>query len=219
MSKLNILIITIVGTAIAGLIVAYITGAWKPSFLTTTQPVTPPATTTQQEQTNGEDITNINIDNTLLASLYGQAVGLAMSKYDDAKLSEFGILVYPHRPLGTRTYVYFWFYSSWADRVCHYGCYDGQNVNKTPTLDQPAISDSDRATFSQPPWVNSPDWLGFIRKSYQKVGTLSSVDATYYDILAPADNAYWSLVFFDGISGKEYWFDWNGKGDPIQRQR
>jgi hypothetical protein len=222
MSTLNRIIVIIVGTVIASLIVAYITGAWRPSFQTTTQPLSPATTTTQPvtppatEQTT-IDITNISIDNALLTSLYGQSIGLALVKYDDAKLQSFSFVYHPY-PYPSNYSIFFNFYSAWADRICEYSSYNGGTVQISELWpDVQANNDLERVTFEELPWLQNPDWLRFLRKSSQKVGPLSPLGTTYYVVATEAYEKRWSVTFYDGASGNNYRFTWNGEGDPIQQ--
>lgn len=165
-----------------------------------------------------KDITDLGIDNNLLAKLYGQAIGLAMIKYEDAKLCYFSIIVSPYIPFGNQIIIGFKFYSAWADRVCSYDSYNGKTVTSSSTRpDTPADSDLYRVTFKELPWIQNPDWLRFVKKSYQKVGPLPRARETNYSISTAAYWGNWSVIFYDGASGKTYFFEWDGKGDPIQR--
>jgi len=62
-------------------------------------------------QPEDADITRIGIDNKLLNQLYEQALGQAITKYHDAELSGFNLVVYPYMTVLARVNIYFYFTS------------------------------------------------------------------------------------------------------------
>ena len=56
--------------------------------------------------------------------------------------------------------------------------------------------------------------LEFLRYGYAQIGPLPAVEKTAYHLYVhpwSPDHVVWSLHFDDGLSGREYDFDWNGK--------
>ena len=161
-------------------------------------------------------IWELNIDNVLLNELYGQAYGLAVNKYHDAKLSHLAILVYPY--LDDRVSIQFSFYSKWADRVSTFVISEiGDIYELLP--DKPAAAKFERTTFDELPWNREQNWMQFLKKSCEKVGPLSPDSWTHYMLLALSGAGHhWSMSFKDGVTGKESWLNWDGKGDPVPRE-
>lgn len=159
-------------------------------------------------------IWKLNIDNTLLTQLHGQAHGLAMIEFEDAKLSRLGIIVNPYQA-HDRVSILFTFYSKWADRVCTCIVTEVRNMNKS-VPSHPATDELDRVTFDEPPWLRDPNWPQFVRKACEKAGPLSRADWTGYHVSAMAWNEPpWDISIKDGATGREVDFSWDGKGDPI----
>jgi hypothetical protein len=87
------------------------------------------------------------------------------------------------------------------------------------TPSRPAKYDIDRQTFDTLPWLLSPDWLQFVKKSCEKVGPLSEVFGSRYHISTSAfQKPKWDISFTDGVTGKEFEFSWDGKGEPIPEE-
>jgi hypothetical protein len=167
---------------------------------------------------DANDISKLSIDNTLLSQLYGEAYGRAVAKYHDAKLRALAILAYPYAPLD-RVSIHFDFYSRWADRLCTYFLGEvGDMVESEP--DKPAQFGLERMIFDELPWLAAPDWPQFLKKSCEKVGPLSPARWTTYQLWARAGpEPQWGISFGDGITGKEFDFSWDGKGDPMAKER
>lgn len=156
----------------------------------------------------------LNIDNSLLTDLYDKAHGLAVTQFQDAKLSGIIIFVCPYRTWGKVT-IYFEFYSQWADRTCNYMFCDAISITeikagKVVELDLP------RVTFDELPWLRCPEWPQALRKACEKAGPLSASENSFYALGAYGRNEpEWSIIFEDGITGDEFNFTWNCQGDPI----
>ena len=163
---------------------------------------------------NKNEIWRLNIDNSLLTELYGKAHGLAIAAFQDAKLARMSIVVHPHRK-GHRVGIFFIFYSQWADRICTYCEFESSDMREV-TPSEPARNEHDRITFDELPWLRDPEWPQFLRKASEKASPLSPVERTYYVLSASAAyHPQWSIAFYDGVSGNEFAFDWEGEGDPI----
>lgn len=163
---------------------------------------------------NENEIWRLNVDNSLLTELYGKAHGLAINKFQDAKLARMSIVVHPHRT-GNRVGIIFTFYSQWADRRCQYRESEASDMAELKPS-EPAKDDYDRSTFDELPWLRDPEWPQFLRKTSEKAGPLSPNERTYYVLSAySAFDQQWSIWFYDGVTGNEFRFDWDGKGDPI----
>lgn len=161
-------------------------------------------------------IWKLNIDNVLLNESYGQAYGHAVNKYHDAKLSCLAILVHPYAD--DRVSIHFSFYSKWADRVSSFGISEVGDIHEF-LPDKPAASNFERTTFDELPWNREQNWLQFLKKSCEKVGPLSPDRWTNYTLSAyPHAESPWLMHFEDGVTGKEIWLDWDGKGDPMPRE-
>jgi hypothetical protein len=152
----------------------------------------------------------LSVDNALLNELYGQAYGLAVNKYHDAKLSGLGILVSPYRH--DRVSILFDFYSRWARRECTF--FISEILDMTESV--PSKPKAAGATFEELPWIRDPNWQQFLKKSCEKAGPLSPAFNTGYILSADAgEGPQWWISFTDGVTGKECRFDWDGKGEPM----
>ena len=162
-------------------------------------------------------IWKLNIDNALLTQLHGQALGLAVTKFQDAKLCDFDIIVNPYQ--NDRVSILFRFYCGLADRACIFII--GEQGDWHESLpSEPVIDELHRITFNELPWLSAPDWLQFLRKSCEKVGPLSPATWTQYHMATRAYmNEKWSISFKDGVTGAESNFSWDGKGEPTQEER
>ena len=166
---------------------------------------------------NENEIWRLNIDNSLLTELYGEAHGLAITKFQDAKLARMGIVVQPYDKF-SRVGIIFTFYSQWADRICKYLESETSDMAEFKPS-KPATSEYDRITFDELPWLRDPEWPQFLRKASEKAGPLSPDERTYYVLAAcAAFDPQWSISFYDGVTGNEFRFDWDGKGDPIPKE-
>lgn len=161
-------------------------------------------------------IWRLNIDNTLLTELYGQAQGRAITKFHDAKLRDVAILVFPYEKDEDRVSVHFGFYSQWADRGCTYIVSEMRDMRESRP---DKLEKWERVTFDELPWLKDPNWPQFLKKSCEKVEPLSPADWTNYQICAMAwRKPPWSVTFEDGLTGKESNFSWDGKGEPIPEE-
>ena len=158
-------------------------------------------------------IGRLNIDNTLLTELYGQAQGRAITKFHDAKLRDVAILVSPYQEGEDRVSLHFGFYSQWADRGCTYIVSEMSDIRESHP---DKLEKWERATFDELPWLKDPNWPQFLKKSCEKVEPLSPAYWTNYQISAMVwRKPPWSVTFEDGLTGKESSFLWDGKGEPI----
>jgi len=165
-------------------------------------------------------IWKLNIDNTLLTQLCGQAHGLALDKFSDAKLHDMSIQVNPYND-NDRVTVYFEFYSKWADRRIAF--YFNERGNMEELRSYPAEIEADRLVFNEMPWLRDPDWPDFLRKSCEKVDPLSHDLFTSYHLstqvqFPPLYELPWTILFEDGVTGKTYRLEWDGKGEPITEE-
>jgi hypothetical protein len=159
-------------------------------------------------------IWKLNIDNVLLNELYGQAYGHAVDKYHDAKLSGLAILVHPYFE-DTRVSIHFEFYSQWAQRQCTLIIHEIGDMTESV----PSKPEATAEIFEELPWIRDPNWPQFLRQSCEKVGPLSPALWTHYTLSAYArEEDRWSITFEDGVTGKEFWFYWDGKGEPMPRE-
>lgn len=159
-------------------------------------------------------IWKLNIGNDLLTQLYGEAHGLAMTDFQDAKLSRLSILVYPYQE-NDRASIIFSFYSKWADRECACLVSEARNMRKT-VPSYPATNELSRVIFDEPPWLRFPNWSQFVRKACEKAGPLSPAYWTGYHVSVMAFRKIpWDISFEDGVTGREVVFSWDGKGDPM----
>lgn len=157
-------------------------------------------------------IWKLNIDNVLLNELYGQAYSRAVSRYHDAKLSGFAILVYPYS--GDRVSIHFEFCSQWAGRQCTL------MISEIGAMEEsfPHGPIELGATFDELPWIQCPSWPEFLRLSCEKARPLPPADWSGY-VLAVEGKFRWSISFEDGVTGEESWLYWDGKGEPIPREQ
>lgn len=163
---------------------------------------------------NKNEIWRLNVDNSLLTELYGEAHGLAITKFQDAKLARMSIVVHPYWT-GSRVGIIFTFYSQWADRICKYRESEASDMAELKPS-KPAEYEYERITFDEQPWLRDPEWPQFVRKAYEKAGPLTPDEQTYYILSAfAAFDPQWSIGFYDGFTGNKFEFDWDGKGDPI----
>lgn len=159
-------------------------------------------------------IWKLNVDNDVLTKLYGEAHGQATTKFHDAKLADLDIIVNPYKS-GDRVGILFSFYSRWADRKCTFIVGETVDVHES-VPSEPAKDDNDRVTFEELPWLKNLNWPQFIRKSCEKAEPLSPSDGSIYHVSTRAwQEPPWDISFRDGITGKEFRFSWDGKGDPI----
>jgi hypothetical protein len=161
---------------------------------------------------DANEITRLNIENEFLTQLREQAHSQAIAKYHDAKLSWFAIQVYPFESLSSTVTIYFGFYSQWADRECTIASPEGRQIRHM-LPDKPVKDDRKRMVFTESPWNESPHWLQFLNRAYERVGPLSRDFKTYYVLYADAGRELpWYVIFQDGITGREYEFEWGGRG-------
>jgi len=155
-------------------------------------------------------ITKLNIDDNLLDRIYEQAHRTAIDLYHDAQLSHFTIQVYPYtKPPSVN--IYLDFYSKWANKICKFQYVGLRDELRHTTPDKSARTSSEKNVFDALPWKASPQWMQFLHRAYVKIRPLPSVEGTRYHLLADPSIS-WSLCFDDGLSGKEYRFEWDGKG-------
>jgi len=156
-------------------------------------------------------ITQLNIDESLLDQIYEQARHKATDIYHDAQLSRFSIQAFPFHKVGAKVTIYLNFYSKWADKICTFRYSDVfPKVEHSPPDRRPKF-DSDREVFTTLPWKESPQWMQFLNRAYAKIGPLASSLGTCYHLFANPPT-HWHLDFEDGFSGNEYAFEWNGRG-------
>lgn len=152
----------------------------------------------------------LNIDNVLLNELYGQAYGLAVNEYHDAKLSGLGIVVHPYQH--DRVSILLDFYSQWARRECTFFISEIRDMTESV----PSKPKAAGATFEELPWIRDPNWQQFLKKACEKARPLSPALKTEYIISADTgENPQWWILFMDGVTGKELGFDWDAKGEPM----
>ena len=157
-------------------------------------------------------ICRLNIDNALLTELYSQAHGLATTRFHDSKLSRLSIIVHPYQE--DRVSIMFGFYSQCGSRDCTCIVSEIRDIKES----LPSKPAEFKATFDELPWLRDPDWLEFLKKSCEKVGPLSQADWTMYHLYTHASGPkeqLWDVSFEDGVTGKEFRFSWDGKGEPI----
>ena len=159
------------------------------------------------------DITKLNVNDSLLDSIYEQAHRKAIDIYHDAQLSGFCIQVYPFFETGNKVNIYLDFYSKWADRLCGFRYSDvSPQVEHLPPDKRPKF-DSERETFTTLPWKKSPQWMHFLKRVYAKIGPFARAIGTNYHLRAfPSRKIHWHVSFDDEFSGNEYAFEWNGRG-------
>jgi hypothetical protein len=158
------------------------------------------------------EVTKLEMDDVLLDKIYEQARSEAVKTYDDAGLSSFSIQVYPFESGRPSVYIYFVFYSKWANKICDFQYSDLTSSLKHYTPDKRAKTDVYRRVFSTLPWKTSPQFLRALKLAYDKIKPLPSVKGTSYLFFRLASQDHWSLKFEDGTSGEEYSFSWNGQG-------
>lgn len=159
------------------------------------------------------NITELNIDASLLDSIYEQAHRKAIDIYHDAQLSGFCIQSYPFAKAGAKVIIYLTFYSKWADRLCVFRRSDvSPQVEHAPPDKRPKF-ESEREVFTTLPWKKSPQWMQFLKRVYAKIGPFAPALGTNYHLYAhPSRKIYWHVDFDDNFSGNEYHFEWNGRG-------
>jgi len=164
---------------------------------------------------NSSSIWKLSLDNVLLNELYGQAYGRAASRYHDAKLCGFTILVFPHG--GDKVSILFHFCSQWAGRECTFiiseiGDMEENLPNKPIELGA--------TFFGELPWIQCPNWPEFLRLSCEKAHPLSPARWSNYMLLVTVKEGKlrWSISFEDGVTGETSWFRWDGKSEPIPRE-
>jgi hypothetical protein len=157
------------------------------------------------------DIMKLNINEELLDQIYEQARSQAVGIHHDAKLSSFMIQVFPFQKVVS---IFMDFYSKWTDRTYTFKYSDFELQVKHVIPDKFAKNDYTRKVFSNLPWKESPQWMQFLNMAYVRIKPIQPAARTYYYLLARAysKNAPWILTFEDGFTGKDYVFEWNGKG-------
>lgn len=159
------------------------------------------------------NITKLNIDNNLLDAIYEKAHRKATDIYDDAQLSRFSIQVFPFQEVGSRVGIYLTFHSKWADKMCRFAYSEFFRQVEHSSPDKPPYFDSDREVFTTLPWKTSPQWKQLLHRVYAKIGPFAPAEMTVYYVRAyPTRETYWDFSFKDNFSGKEYSFEWNGRG-------
>jgi hypothetical protein len=157
------------------------------------------------------EITRLRIDGNFVDKIYEEARNEALNTYDDAQLSYFAIQASPFETEGPMVYIYFDFYSKWANRICRFQYSDLSSKLKHYTPDKHAKK-YEGSVFNDLPWKRSPHFLECLNKVYDKIKPLSFVKGTNYILFVEASEEDWSIKFEDGLNGNEYWYDWNGKG-------
>jgi hypothetical protein len=158
------------------------------------------------------DITKLGIDNNFLDKIYEEARSKAVNTYNDARLSYFAIQVFPFEKARSFVCVYFDFYSKWAGRICSFQYSDLSSTLRHSMPNKPATTDYQKGLFGQLPWKTNPRYLELLRRCYDRIKPLPSVEGTNYLLFVNGSQEHWSLKFEDGLNGNEYWFDWDGKG-------
>jgi len=158
-----------------------------------------------------KNMTRLNIDNSLLTKLYAEVKTLATKWSDDAKFCHFYIGVHPFMYPGYyKVGIFFEFFSTWArqSRAWHFDEYG--SISEVPP---PNPYKGEGATvFSVLPWEEYPDWLETLHKAYTQIGPLPEVPYTEYALHVfsyPASPCRWMAVFIDGVSGREYIYEWD----------
>lgn len=161
------------------------------------------------------DITQLKVDNNLLDSLYQVSRRKAKDLYDDAKLSELAIQVYPYSPIGRNEAVYFKFYSKWADKISRFRCNFLDKYHSVGHLipDRHPKSDANRVVFLDLPWKKSPKWRQFLRRLFIKIGPIPPASAVCYHFWATSnEKTPWNFVLNDIFNDETYYSKWDGKG-------
>lgn len=160
---------------------------------------------------DGVNITKLNIDNSLLDSIYEQAHRKAIQIYNDAQLSGFTIQVFPFFKAGSKVNIHLSFYSKWADRTCRFTYHESlPQVKHHPPNKRPK-HDSDREVFISLPWKVSPQWKQILDRVYAMIGPFAPANMTVYYVRAWFPKPHWLLSFEDEFSGNNYEFLWDGK--------
>jgi hypothetical protein len=157
------------------------------------------------------EITKLKIDNDFLDRLYEEARSKAVKAYNDAKLSEFSIQAFPFRKPAS-VHIYFYFYSKWANRTCHFQYSQSTHALKHYTPNKQAMAEFQKGVFEDLPWKTSPHFLQALSKIYDKIKPLPSAEDTNFSLSKLATDKNWSIKFEDGLSGNDYWFKWDGLG-------
>jgi hypothetical protein len=162
----------------------------------------------------------LNFDNRLLDDVYEKALKIASSTYSDSRLSFFSIQVYPYWSIETddsiiksNVNIHYSFYSKNSNKVCRIIFNEVDGIHHL-SPDEDATNWLERIVLPRVPW-KGVNWKLFLNKAFDKVKPLSTSEKTYYDLLkCVSDEDFpWSIVFFDGFSGKKQVFNWNGKGN------
>ena len=168
---------------------------------------------TSQLQPEISVITKLGTEEGFLDRIFDEAQREALDTFNDARLSNFAVqgsyevTVSPSEVL----YVYFDFYSKWANKVCKF---QHSSINfklKHYKPNKQARFDFEKEVFNDLPWKTNPHFLQALNKVYDKIKPLPAIQGTWYQISKRvSDN--WNITFEDGSNGNEYSFEWNGLG-------
>lgn len=152
-------------------------------------------------------MTELNLDNSLLTEVHGKLHAQALKWSNDAKLVSFSVHVWPFRDYGYKVGMQLRFFSSWARQTRVWAFDDSGEIREAGL---PTYEREERSTFDELPWVLCPDWLRMVQKAYVQVGQLPESEWSSYraQTYSPLD-ATWIFTFVDGVSGRQYTFDWS----------
>jgi hypothetical protein len=160
-----------------------------------------------------QNITNLNITNDLLDKIYEQAFTQVNQLCHDAKLSDFSIIVRPFNEKNTEVSVNFHFYSKFANKIFAFRYSDGAPQVEHVLPDKYAKDQYDKIVFENLPWKECPQWMHFLGRAYTKIPSLSPVSSSYYTLSSHAfATPNWRARFYDGFTGNEPAYSWDGKG-------
>jgi len=152
-----------------------------------------------------------HIDDNLLDQIYEKAHQKTVDIYHDAKLSYWGVIIYPFRTTSNTT-ILLDFYSKWADKKSsfHYNVSSRELKHMLP--DRVVKMDFNRTIYKDLPWKKSPKWKDIIKKAYPKIGPFPADNRTYAHLWAVQEQELlWYLKFDDHFSGKTHSFHWDGR--------
>lgn len=160
------------------------------------------------------EIMKLTISESFIDGLFEQARTQAVKIHQDTELSSFSIQVFPYSKTGSLVTIYFDFYSKWADKIATFRVSEKcPEVTFSPPL-KVNKKDHSVSVFDKLPWKESPHWLDFMGRVFEKrkpfhpsLGTNYQLSAYTWDEVFP-----WRLIVQDDFNGTNFTYKWDGKG-------
>jgi hypothetical protein len=164
----------------------------------------------QLHELTDADVTRLGLNNEVLSKYYEEGSKQAKLQFSDASLAQMNIYTYPLTSCLPKYRIHMYFYSKNADKRSMFTVdEENKKVMHYPPIKRVSM-DSERMTFSNIPWKNSPHWIEFVKNAFEQVRPLYVFNFVGYEVDMKPDS--WVVYFDNSVDGGKTTFQWNGKG-------